>query len=70
MSTRQTLEKTPELVVREGKPVAVILALDEYQEMLEKLEDIEDLRMLNELRAKPLNFKNLNDFLREYSPSV
>jgi len=70
MSTRQTLEKTPELVVREGKPVAVILALDEYQEMLEKLEDIEDLRMLNEMRAKPLNFKSLNDFLRKYSPSV
>jgi PHD/YefM family antitoxin component YafN of YafNO toxin-antitoxin module len=29
--------KAPEVVLREGKPRAVILDIDEYQEMLERL---------------------------------
>ncbi|HCG77468.1 MAG: type II toxin-antitoxin system Phd/YefM family antitoxin [bacterium (Candidatus Ratteibacteria) CG_4_10_14_3_um_filter_41_18] len=60
----------PELIFREGKPVAVILDVDKYQEMLEKLEDIEDLKMLNAMRKKPLRFRNLEEFLEEYSPGV
>lgn len=62
--------KMPELVLKEGKPTAVILDIDEYQEMLERLEDIEDLRMLEEMRKKPLKFRKLEDFLKEYQPSV
>ncbi len=58
--------KLPEIVTRDGKPVAVILDIDEYQEMLERLEDMEDLRMLEEMRKKPLQFKKLNEFLEEY----
>jgi hypothetical protein len=38
--------------------------------MLERLEDAEDLRMLEEMRKKPLEFKRLEDFLDEYTPSV
>ena len=38
--------KPPEVVYREGKPRAVILDIEEYQEMLERLEDVEDLQML------------------------
>ncbi len=62
--------KAPEIVLREGKPAAVILDIDEYQEMLERLEDVEDLRMLEEIRKKPLKFKKLEDFLKEYQPGV
>jgi PHD/YefM family antitoxin component YafN of YafNO toxin-antitoxin module len=57
-------------VLREGKPSAIILDIDEYQEMLEKLEDFEDLKMLEEMRKKPLKFKKLDDFLKEYQPGV
>jgi hypothetical protein len=46
------------------------LDIDEYQEMLEKLEDFEDLKMLEEMRKKPLKFKKLDDFLKEYQPGV
>ena len=62
--------KTPEIVLREGKPTAVILDIDEYQEILERLEDLEDLKMLEEMRKTPLKFRRLDDFLEEYTPSV
>ena len=60
----------PEIVIRQGKPSAVILDIDQYQQMLEKIEDIEDLEMLKRMRKKPLKFKKLEDFLKEYSPDV
>jgi len=48
----------------------VILDIEAYQEMLERLEDVEDLKMLAEMRKKPLKFKKLEDFLGEYQPGV
>jgi PHD/YefM family antitoxin component YafN of YafNO toxin-antitoxin module len=63
-------KKAPEIVLRKGKPAAVILDIDEYREMLERLEDMEDLRMLEEMRKKPLKFRRLEDFLKEYHPGV
>ena len=62
--------QAPQMVYREGKPVAVILDIEVYQEMLERLEDAEDLRMLEEMRKKPLSFRGVDEFLAEYSPSV
>lgn len=63
-------KKAPEVVLREGKPAAVILEIGEYRKMLERLDDIEDLKMLKEMRKKPLKFRKLEDFLKEYRPSV
>lgn len=65
----KTEKRPPEIVLRDGKP-AVILDIDEYQEMLEQLSDLEDLRELEEMRKKPLKFRKLEDFLKEYNPSV
>jgi hypothetical protein len=45
---------TPEIVIRDGEPVAVILSLAEYRELLEKAGDLEALRHLEELRLEPL----------------
>lgn len=59
----KTKRKSPEIVIRDSKPVAVILDIGEYQEMLERLEDSEDLRMLQEMRAQPLQFRKLDEFL-------
>jgi hypothetical protein len=39
---RNAKKKTPDIVFREGKPVAVILDIDEYQELLKRLEDKHD----------------------------
>jgi PHD/YefM family antitoxin component YafN of YafNO toxin-antitoxin module len=62
--------KAPEIVLRNGKPAAVILDIETYQEMLERLEDVADLKMLAEMRQKPLKFKRLEDFIKEYNPGV
>jgi len=62
--------KAPEIILRNGKPAAVILNIDEYQEMLERLEDVEDLQMLQEMRKEPLKFRRLEEFLKEYDPGV
>lgn len=59
-----------EIIVRGGKPAAVILNIKDYQEILERLEDLEDAAMLRKLRKKPLKIKNLDDFLKEYKPCV
>ncbi|MEJ2670712.1 MAG: type II toxin-antitoxin system prevent-host-death family antitoxin [Deltaproteobacteria bacterium] len=63
-------KKEPEIIFKSGKPAAVIIDIDDYQEMLERLEDAEDLKMLAEMRQKSLNFKKLEDFLAEYKPVV
>ena len=64
MKTRKK-RTTPEIVIRQGKPAAVILDIDEYRELLERLEDAEDLKMLAAMRKKPLKFRKMEDFLRE-----
>ena len=57
----------PEIVMRGGKPAAVILDIEEYRSLLERLEDAEDLRTLNAMRKRPLKFRKLEDFLKESS---
>ena len=66
----KTKRKSPEIVFREGRPAAVILDIAEYKRMLERLEDMDDLRTLESMRKKPLKFRSLDDFLKEYHPSV
>ena len=63
-------KKSPEIIFREGKPKAVVLDIEQYREMLERLEDIDDLKMLEEMRKKPLKFRKLEDFLKEHRSSV
>jgi PHD/YefM family antitoxin component YafN of YafNO toxin-antitoxin module len=66
----QDKKRAPEIILREGKPRAVILDIDDYQEMLERLEDLDDLRTLEQMRKRPLSFRTLDDFLRENSSRV
>jgi PHD/YefM family antitoxin component YafN of YafNO toxin-antitoxin module len=58
-------KKEPEIIFRGGKPAAVIIDIDEYQEMLERLEDAEDLKILAEMRQKPLKFRGVEEFFME-----
>jgi hypothetical protein len=62
--------REPQIVFRGGKPSAVILDIDVYQDILERLEDVEDLQMLARMREKPLSFRKFDSFLKEYSPGV
>jgi PHD/YefM family antitoxin component YafN of YafNO toxin-antitoxin module len=54
--------KDPEIVIRGGKPTAVILSIEEYRRLLERAEDIEDLNMLKAMRKRPLKFCKFDDF--------
>ena len=47
----------PEIVVRKGKPVSVILPIEMYQELLERLEDAEDMAWLKKARQKPMSYR-------------
>ncbi len=62
--------RLPDIILRDGRPAAVILDIDEYQDMLERLEDLADLEMLKEIRERPLKFRKLEEFLVEYHPGV
>jgi hypothetical protein len=64
MKTRRRRED-PEIVIRRGKPTAVILRIDEYRRLLERAEDIEDLNMLKAMRKRPLKFRKVDDFLED-----
>ena len=55
----------PEIITKKGKPVSVILPIKDYQEMVERLEDAEDVAYLKKARAKPLNYRPLEDVLAD-----
>lgn len=60
---RKNKKDEPAVVVRDGKPAAVILDIDEYRDLLERLEDAEDLRELEVIKKRPLKFKTLDEVL-------
>ncbi len=45
------------------------MLIDEYQEMLERLEDIENLKLLEDLRERPLKFRRPQGFLAQPTSS-
>lgn len=61
---KATLAK-PEFVVRNGKPVSVIIPLQDYQELLERAEDAEDTAWLREAREKPKHYRPLEEYLAQ-----
>ena len=64
MKARRT-RKDPEIVMRGGKPTAVILSIEEYRKLLERAEDAQDLKTLKAMRKRPLKFRKLEDFLKD-----
>ena len=55
--------KEPEIVTRNGKPVSVIIPIEEYEELLERVEDAEDVAWLKRARKKKLNYRPLEEYL-------
>ena len=53
----------PEIVMRKGKPVSVIIAIKDYEELLERAEDAEDVAWLKRARRKRLQYRPLEDYL-------
>lgn len=65
-----TQPKKPEIILRDGKPVSVILDIDVYQQMLEQIEAREDLEELAKMRQEKLEFRSLDEFLEDYSADI
>ncbi len=57
--------REPEIVIRNGKPVSVILPIKEYEELLERAEDAEDIASLKRARRKKLHYRPLEEYLSE-----
>jgi PHD/YefM family antitoxin component YafN of YafNO toxin-antitoxin module len=55
--------REPEIVMRNGKPVSVILPIKEYEELLERAEDTEDVAWLKRARRKELHYRPLEAYL-------
>ena len=64
------LQKKPDFIIRDDKPVAVILDIDEYEALLEKLEDEDDLQYLREARKNHLHFRSFDEYLAEHNLNV
>ena len=59
------LKTKPQVIMKNGKPNAVIIDIRDYKEMLERLEDKEYIEELNKMRKGRLEFKKFTDFLAE-----
>jgi len=53
----------PQLVMKNGRPNAVIIDIKDYRKMLERLEDKEDLDDLVKIRTSTPSFRKFDDFL-------
>jgi prevent-host-death family protein len=60
----------PQLVMKNGKPNAVIIDIKDYRKMLERLEDKEDLDDLVKIRTITPSFRKFDDFLAEQKNAV
>jgi hypothetical protein len=58
----------PEIVLRNGKPVSVILSIKVYEKLIERVEASEDVRWLNKARQHPMRFRPLGDYLSKRKP--
>ena len=56
----------PQLVMKNGRPNAVIIDIKDYRKMLERLEDKEDLDDLVKIRTSTPSFRKFDDFLAEH----
>lgn len=56
----------PQIVLRNGKPQAVVLDIKEYKYLLEAAEENEDLAELKRIKKSKTHFKELGAVLREH----
>jgi prevent-host-death family protein len=60
----------PQIIIKNGKPSAVIIDIKDYSKMLERLEDEDDLNDLRKIRTGSPQFRKFADFLSEHSNGV
>ena len=55
----------PDFIYRNNKPVAAIIDIEVFDEIIEKFEDDEDVAYLKEARKKNLKYRNFKEYLAE-----
>ena len=55
--------RKPEIVTRNGKPVSVIIPINECEELLERAEDAEDVAWLKKARRRKLHYRPLEEYV-------
>jgi prevent-host-death family protein len=69
-SISKILKIKPQVVMRNGRPDAVIIDIKDYQKLLERLEDNEDLADLIKMRKGSLRFRKFDEFLAEHNNAL
>ena len=62
----KVIKTKPQVILKNGKPNAVIIDIKDYYKMLDRLEDKEDLAELERMRKGRLKFRKFEDFLSEH----
>jgi len=57
--------KTQFITDDQGKKLAVILPIKEYNKMLEELEDSEDVKLFDQAKKRKQKFKDADDVFKE-----
>lgn len=64
------LKTKPQVIMKNGRPSAVIIDIKDYQELLDRLEDKEDLADLEKIRKGSPEVRKLSDFLAEHENAL
>jgi prevent-host-death family protein len=57
-------ETIPQIIVRNGKPSAIILDINKYEKLLEMAGDREDLLELRRIKKNKTSFRELRTYLK------
>lgn len=60
----------PQVIMKDGRPSAVIIDIKDYLKLLDRLEDKEDLADLEKIRKGNLQVRKFNDFLTEHDDAL
>ncbi len=62
---KSIMKVKPQVIMKDGRPSAVIIEINDYRELLEKLEDKEDLADLKKIRMGGMQVRKFKDYLAE-----
>jgi prevent-host-death family protein len=64
------LKTKPQVIMKNGRPNAVIIDIKDYKQLLERLENKEDIADLEKMRKSSLHFRKFDDFLTEHNNAL
>ena len=64
------LKNRPQVIMKDGRPSAVIIDIKDYHVLLDRLEDKEDLADLEIIRKGGRQVRKFSDFLAEHDNAI